>query len=288
MGEEAQRGSFTQHDTGIAAPTISRKRARTSTNGSIWACPFYKWDPVQYLACRDHTLSRIGDVAQHINRRHLQPTHCPTCGDIFEGNDGDSKQKEHVRQRACVEREFWHAGATPDQVVQMKRKPELDLPSGTAEEKQWYGKYTILFGEKATLPASPYRSFLEGDNAKQLCDLLDSFSDGGHLFVAAQCIDPNDADLPNKFVQLFAYLKRHALEPPQMGQIWGVAPAPARPEGSDRSVLPGSPNQGQPPQWPSVGAYHHTNDVMFVAGSGAGSGARDEQDPVVWFTNSTP
>ncbi|KAI1339907.1 hypothetical protein F5Y15DRAFT_58633 [Xylariaceae sp. FL0016] len=127
-GQESHNGS--QCHNGIPAPSQgqtkcgrqgheskrARKRARSSDSTSscederkgrhesnqhrrlFLACPFAKKDPVRHRKCYSYTLNRIGDVKQHISRRHRIPLYCPRCMETF---DDDDCKDIHIRSMGC-------------------------------------------------------------------------------------------------------------------------------------------------------------------------------------------
>jgi len=260
MGEEDQRGSVTfpgsaNHNTRKrkGAPEEDKVHEEKSRPGNpvVWACPFYKNDPVKYKECRDHKLLRNADITQHINRRHLQPIHCPTCGEIFTGDDSDSKKNDHIVQRICEKRPFHHAGATPAQVILLKGKLDANVPKATTPDaRKWYGRYAILFGDTAPRPPSPYRSVREGDIGKQTCELIGRYIKEGRPGQLAQRMATSDLALPAHFHQLLADLQLYALEPPQQQDTGAIASTPA--------TVPDSLEQRQPPAPLATNASQHS------------------------------
>ncbi|KAK0624217.1 hypothetical protein B0T14DRAFT_194094 [Immersiella caudata] len=280
MGEEELRDPIL-HDAGTKPPN-SRKRRRV-TKESCWACPFYKNDPVRHRRCRDCTLSRSADVTQHIARCHPEPLHCPTCGEVF---DSDGSKNEHIRRRSCIEGTFHHTGATPDQIAAIRQtKPEANAPGAhTPMERQWYGKYAILFGNDATPPQSPYRSVLDDDNAKQMCDRIDAFVQQGYPDMVAQSEALDDRDLLARLQgytgKLLYRLQGFILEPPR------TSAAPGRGETANQTDLDmslhGYPGRPLLAWSTSSQEYQHYFTSLATMGASSGGEALGGQDPP-WF-----
>ena len=270
----------------------SRKRRRPNPAGEpCWACPYYKYDPVQHQRCRDYTLSRCADITQHIVRFHQEPLHCPICGKVFEGKDRDGTKRDHIREKSCVETVFSFAGATPDQIAEMRCKPEAEVPEATtSEERQWYKRYAILFGENAARPESPYRLVLEGDNAKQMCDRIQAFMQQGHPDLIAQSEAVNDGDMLVRFQafanKLLVRLQGFILEPPRTSVAQGRGD-PMFNIAQEDTGLAGYLDQ-LTWQTSNDGSYqHHSANVPTILGANrsAEGGVPGTQDPL-WFNGS--
>lgn len=113
-----------------------------------FACPYYKHDPIAHRFCLlRQTLTATNYVKQHLDRYHLPPIHCPTCGEVFKKR---SERDEHIRDLGCERRDFSHPGMTLQQQEALKRTAR-----NVTQEQRWYAIWDILFpGEPR--PASPY------------------------------------------------------------------------------------------------------------------------------------
>ena len=117
-----------------------------------YACPFFKRDPVRYMDCLTRKLTRIRDVKQHIERRHIQPRFsCPICyGKFSSPQDRD----DHIRSRCC-------ASGSPtaidslDGVSRETLKLLKSRVSRTIAREQWYSVWDTIFSGVAR-PESPY------------------------------------------------------------------------------------------------------------------------------------
>lgn len=129
------------------------KRRRTSRSGSsnnteALGCPFYFHNQEQHQSCLTYTLKRVGDVRQHICRRHyVQPSYCPRCGIEFPDDLDFANLDAHLGQKICrtssnVPRRSW---ATPAQLKAMDASPSSRASS---EEERWYAIWAIMFPGK--------------------------------------------------------------------------------------------------------------------------------------------
>ncbi|KAK7947150.1 uncharacterized protein PG986_011471 [Apiospora aurea] len=96
---------------------------------------------------------RIGDVRQHLWRRHRQILHCPVCGLAF---DSEEDSETHINQRTCVPAAFYHPGMTRDQwgdICARAQAPPHTVNGG--DEERWFQIWDILFPGQPR-PPSPY------------------------------------------------------------------------------------------------------------------------------------
>lgn len=114
----------------------------------LFGCPYYKHDPIAHRFCLTRqTLTATNYVKQHLDRYHLPPIHCPTCGEVFKKR---SERDEHIRDLECERRNFSHPGMTLKQQEALKKTAR-----NATQEQRWYAIWDILFpGEPR--PASPY------------------------------------------------------------------------------------------------------------------------------------
>lgn len=108
-----------------------------------FACPFFRKDPVQHMACLSRKLKRIGDVKQHIHRRHLNDiVQCSTCNLAF-GSSID--RDEHVNLSRC--------SYTVQQSIAERLRARA--PRGMPPTGMYSDLCDILFG-KQEIPLEPY------------------------------------------------------------------------------------------------------------------------------------
>lgn len=187
------------------------------------ACYLYKRDPFQFADCRKRQFrpDRLSDITNHLKRRHLQPIHCPICGEIFEGDNIHTQRDAHIRLGACERRRVHHPGLTQDQMDALSNAGEIDIGSAaTRYEKRWYGRYQALFGPDAPVPSSPYctdqdtdPAILGSGNNQIILDCIQSFAAEGHLLRLSQSIDPQQPQvLHERFVHLLRNFRQWVVE----------------------------------------------------------------------------
>lgn len=125
--------------------------ASTRPNLGQFLCPFFFHGRLG-VNC-DCKFNRIGDVRQHIWRRHRQPMHCPVCGETFVA---ERDATAHINQQSCTEVAFDLAGVTRDQwgdICERAQAAPHTVNGGDVE--RWFAIWDILFpGEPR--PPSPY------------------------------------------------------------------------------------------------------------------------------------
>lgn len=143
-GDEDQKKAPLKRDAGFDMDPTQPK---------LFACPYYKLDPIKYLNCfkRFH-LKRVKDVKQHLHRKHsVTELYCPTCWRTFEGRP---ERDDHIIKRSCSPRD--QPTADPDVMTpEQQRLIAKRTDSGLDEPKQWFGIWKILFPQKDE-PKSPY------------------------------------------------------------------------------------------------------------------------------------
>ncbi|KAI0471198.1 hypothetical protein F4859DRAFT_110270 [Xylaria cf. heliscus] len=120
-----------------------------------FGCPFYFHNKEEHQFCLNYELKRIGDVRQHIYRFHVQPSHCPRCGIVFQDDITYEQRDTHERQRICEATSHFrlYSGATSEQLLSM-RNAAAHRGSST-EEERWYAIWEIMF-PRIPRPPSPY------------------------------------------------------------------------------------------------------------------------------------
>ena len=118
----------------------------------LFACPYFRLDPVVHQGCLNYKLKRIRDVKQHLQRRHtLQPFYCPTCFKCF---PSISCRDDHIRSRNCSTAQCHQTsnnidGITGETQVRLSKK----VNRAVKPEDQWYAVWEILFGGSLKKPA---------------------------------------------------------------------------------------------------------------------------------------
>ncbi|KAI0897856.1 hypothetical protein F4806DRAFT_507633 [Annulohypoxylon nitens] len=129
-------------------PPFAVRRAIHS--GPKLACPFYLADNIRHWNCHGFGFTRIGDMRQHIKRKHVPPLHCPTCGEEFRDL---SSRDDHIDARACQESYFPRTWATLDMLDELDNT--ANRLNSHSDEERWYIIWDIMFPGRAR-PPSPY------------------------------------------------------------------------------------------------------------------------------------
>ncbi|KAH6972585.1 hypothetical protein EDB80DRAFT_743733, partial [Ilyonectria destructans] len=156
-------------------------RSRKS-QGTTFACPFYRRDPHRHMDCMHRQLMRIRDVKQHIQRQHAAERDCPRCHASFSSK---RRRNEHIRERNCELKlvdagDYLHfvSAGTQDRL-------KVRASKTLSPDQQWYAIWDILF-EPASRPQDPYlgtitdetvgmmREFWEKQGDTIVRDVLDS------------------------------------------------------------------------------------------------------------------
>ncbi|KAK3356348.1 hypothetical protein B0T25DRAFT_134725 [Lasiosphaeria hispida] len=142
-----------------------KRRKSAPAGGRYFACPFYKFNPILHRHCvTHHQLGSPSYVVQHIRRdHHMQPIHCPTCGETF-GTRTDCNN--HTNERRCSPQPFSHEGITEDQRNRLidstdRRRRLLD------DNARWFDIWDELF----PLAQRPDSAYVDGEEQ----ELLDVF-----------------------------------------------------------------------------------------------------------------
>ncbi|KAF7553932.1 hypothetical protein G7Z17_g3312 [Cylindrodendrum hubeiense] len=118
-----------------------------------FACPFFRMSPIRHMECVNRRLTRIRDVKQHIQRRHLQAAfYCPTCYERF---PSALERDDHIRSRRCSAPDHLRTdnseGASPEAQKLLKCRVNRAL----SPVQQWYEVWDILFKNEPR-PENPY------------------------------------------------------------------------------------------------------------------------------------
>jgi len=133
----------------------------------LWACPFFKKDPIHFMDCMSFKLKRIQDVKQHIARKHSQPSiYCPVCQQEF---SKIPQRDHHIRQRECSEPPRCGRDAPTASISAEKQKELRSRMSGT-DIAVWYRIWNVLFDDTSP-PATPYQTTM----IEEVTDVLQSF-----------------------------------------------------------------------------------------------------------------
>lgn len=136
----------------------NNKRQKTysgeSTNRLSFACPYSKRYPVIFSHCCTKKLRRIGDVKQHLRRRHVSRSLCTHCRAVFDAAEDTGVVTTQTAQHDCSSCQAPQVilnGITQEKQDRIFRKHHGRM----SHEEQWYLIFDILFPGEAR-PASPY------------------------------------------------------------------------------------------------------------------------------------
>ena len=146
-----------EEDTSSEGSNASSKLIPHTRRGArdtpVFACPFWKMDPIRHMDCLTRRLTRIRDVKQHLQRKHYQGTfRCPICWKQFTIlTDRD----EHARLQSCKKLSLPRTGQHDFVSQEAQRLLKHRISRSATPENQWYAVWDILFLHKPR-PNSPY------------------------------------------------------------------------------------------------------------------------------------
>lgn len=110
----------------------------------LFACPFYKFDPIKYFRCfRKYELRRYSDVRQHILRNHtLGDMYCANCWATF-SKEKFAEFETHTSAMDC-QRQLRPETLFPREAAALTR---LEFGRGDDDESKWYSTWELLFPE---------------------------------------------------------------------------------------------------------------------------------------------
>lgn len=158
---------------GFRRPPRPKKRAARSPNRPrtrILACPFWKLDSHAHGNCFHRKCSRIGDVKQHLSRKHRQPAseYCQKCWIAFEGEVHKiAHLSDESGQRCKFNPDARPEGIDNTMATALHKKSN---PRQSTEE-QWFAIWTIVFPGQQR-PSSPYIDDELAEDAAQLQELV--------------------------------------------------------------------------------------------------------------------
>ncbi|VUC24024.1 unnamed protein product [Clonostachys rosea] len=163
FGTTSKRPTATAHPPRTRLrPTRRGARARrasvnisdASDMAGTFACPFYRKDPFQYVDCVNYRLTRLSDVKQHLQRRHLDDLsmRCPICTEVFTSS---SEREKHVKSSTCCINSTSLEPLSPN--FEQSSQPMLKTRSsrGMTPSEMYFDLWDGLFG-KDTRPLNPY------------------------------------------------------------------------------------------------------------------------------------
>lgn len=120
----------------------------------LFACPYYRRNPVAYQQCLTFKLKRIRDVKQHLSRKHYGATcFCPTCFRTF---PTIGMKDDHIHGGNCVPKPSQAIdnidAVSPNAQELLRQRVDRNASS----EDQWFAVYEILFGKSVGDRVDPY------------------------------------------------------------------------------------------------------------------------------------
>ena len=143
-------GAESRPETSTGVTESSAETGRRRPSGTLFACPFYKRNPLGHAECLfKQRLKTTSYVKQHIERSHSK-WFCPTCFAEFADEDLESA---HVKSRACIAPQ--EIPNQSDWVSKSCLRP-LDVLPKSASPKERYDRIFGLLFPGTPYPASPY------------------------------------------------------------------------------------------------------------------------------------
>ncbi|KXX72786.1 hypothetical protein MMYC01_210690 [Madurella mycetomatis] len=162
-----------EDDRDGALITDSKRTKTAHQRGRVFACPYWKKDPLAYSRCFKLELKEVKRVKQHLYRSHTKAIRCPRCQQVFPDRtscDSHLASVDCPRQSLRVIDE----GINEDQVTKLGRNgPKLD------QVQRWYAVWRIVF-PSVTEPASPY---IDGDLSEVVSEFREFYQRRGITIV---------------------------------------------------------------------------------------------------------
>lgn len=148
-GSSSKRNTDQSDDDGPHKPPPKKRKQNEDFQQKLFACPFWKLDPIKYRGCFSMTLRGIPRVKQHLTRKHTPTFYCQVCFVIFP--DGKTLDR-HVLRKCCTRDDFAPLeGISHEQQRELSRKSNPTLP----EAAKWFTIWDIVFPRRQH-PSSPY------------------------------------------------------------------------------------------------------------------------------------
>lgn len=160
-------------DSADRVAPITSKKAKTIRQASkVFACPFWKKDPLRYSRCYKLELKEVKRVKQHLYRTHKKPIRCPRCQDIFANRAScDSHQEVDCARQPKILDE----GINEDQSAELSNRGSASL----TQEQRWFVVWQIVF-PGVPEPASPY---IDDDLSEDMCEFREFYQREGSTII---------------------------------------------------------------------------------------------------------
>ncbi|KAK0729610.1 hypothetical protein B0H67DRAFT_677615 [Lasiosphaeris hirsuta] len=165
VGDGAGDGS-----TLVTAP----KKSKTAHQiGKIFACPFWKKDPLVHSRCYKLELKEVRRVKQHLYRNHAQLIRCPRCQEVF---PNQTSCNGHIENVDCIRRpKILDEGINQDQATELSKRGSSTL----SQEQRWFVVWEIVF-PGAPEPASPY---IDDNLSEDMCEFREFYQREGSTII---------------------------------------------------------------------------------------------------------
>jgi len=134
----------------------------------LFACPFWKQDPLRHSRCYKLELKEVKRVKQHLYRSHKKPIRCRRCQSVFPNRAAcDSHQAvDCVRQPEIID-----DGINEDQASELSNRGSSSL----TQEQRWFVMWQIVL-PGVPEPASPY---IDDDLSEDMCEFREFYQRHG-------------------------------------------------------------------------------------------------------------
>ncbi|KAH8900699.1 hypothetical protein GQ53DRAFT_130334 [Thozetella sp. PMI_491] len=176
---------------------VTKRQRPPAKHELLFACTFFKKDPVKHRACEKAGQKRIRDVKQHLRRKHFFPFYCSRCWCIF---DSELQRDDHTRAQDCQLRpEEVRDQLSLTQVMALQRKVNHKL----TPTMQWFSVWDICF------PGVPYPNtpYIDPELSEQLSSFHAFYTEHGPDIIIGALNQRNMLhwDLPNEERDLAAF-----------------------------------------------------------------------------------
>ncbi|KAI1173344.1 hypothetical protein F4777DRAFT_453618 [Nemania sp. FL0916] len=150
LKQKSNQRNEDEEDDDVPENRPSKKRKyEPDPQQKLFACPYWKLNPIKYRFCFQLKLLTSSRVKQHLSRNHTPRFYCQVCYLLFADKQA---QEAHVIQRSCNRQSGTRLdGILPEQQLELSRKPK----SALSEKQKWFKIWEIVFPDEQ-LPLSPY------------------------------------------------------------------------------------------------------------------------------------
>jgi len=172
-GKRKQGDSDDDFSSRSGGPQFCKKNKLNPEPDLLFACVFFKKDPVRYHSCGKAGQKRIRDVKQHLRRKHFNPFYCSRCWVTF---ISERERDEHTRAQDCdLQPEPVRDQLSFDQSIALNKK----VNSKATPSMQWFSVWDICFPGHPR-PKSP---FIDPELSEQLSAFRDYYTEHGPVII---------------------------------------------------------------------------------------------------------